>query len=118
MNLTIMLYSVLYGINPDVSFQMARVESNMNPRAYSRTKDGGLFQLNTRYYKFHDTSWIFHPATNTALAMNALSGFKNKCFHKTHNYYVLCYNMGMKGARKIKNPITQNYIKKMNILWR
>ena len=118
LNLTILMYSLIYGIDPTLSFQMARVESNMNPKAFSNTKDGGLFQLNSNYYKFHNTSWIFNTETNTALAMKRLSILKNECSHKMNNYYLLCYNMGIKGAKKIKHPKNQSYIKKMNLLWR
>lgn len=118
LNLFITLYSAFNGIDTNLAFQMARVESNMNPYALSRTNDGGLFQLNRGVYRFHNKNWIFEPVTNIALAMNTLSLLKNKCSHKKDNTYILCYNMGVKGAKKIRQPFLQNYYKKMNILWR
>ena len=97
---------------------MARVESNMNPSALSRTNDGGLFQLNRKVYKFHNINWVFNPITNTAIAMNTLRKLKTKCNHKIKNSYVVCYNVGVHGATKIKDPFKQTYYKKMNLVWR
>ncbi len=117
-NLLITLYSAINGIDPSLSFQMARVESNMNPFAISRTNDGGLFQLNRKVYKFHNNTWIFNANVNIAIAMNTLSKLKTTCKHKTKNSYVICYNIGVRGARKINNPFKQTYYKKMNLIWR
>ena len=117
-NLFITLYSAINGIEPSLSFQIARVESSMNPSALSRTNDGGLFQLNRGIYKFHNPDWVFAPDTNTALAMHTLGKLKNTCTHKIKNSYVLCYNLGITGARKIKIPFNQTYYKKMNLNWR
>jgi len=117
-NLFITLYSALNGIDTTMSFQIARLESNMNPLAISKTNDGGLFQLNQKVYRFHNPDWRFKIDINTALAMNTLSKLKTKCSHKIKNGYVLCYNLGISGAKKIKNPITHTYYKKLNLMWR
>lgn len=90
----------------------------MNPNAVSKTNDGGLFQLNAKYHKFHNPKWVFDPQINSAIALKKLQILKNKCFHKKNERYLLCYNMGNAGAKKIKNPDKQTYLKKMNILWR
>jgi len=117
-NLLITLYSALNGIDPSLSFQMARLESSMNPAALSKTNDGGLFQLNRKVYKFHNNTWIFDPEINTAMAMGTLSKLKTSCSHKIKNSYVLCYNLGVSGAKKIKNPWAQTYYKKFSLVWR
>lgn len=117
-NLIITLYSAINGVDPSVAFQLARLESNMNPVALSRTNDGGLFQLNRRVYRFHNNSWVFHPTINTALAMRTLGKLKRTCSHKVKNGYVLCYNLGIRGAGKVKNPFAQTYYKKLNLIWR
>jgi soluble lytic murein transglycosylase-like protein len=116
-NLIITLYSVLNGIDQRLAFQVAKIESNMNPNAISKTDDLGLFQLNSKYYKFHNENWAFNYQTNTALAMSALKNLKTKCHHKYDNSFMLCYNRGIRGAAKIKNPNNFKYIKKLNILW-
>lgn len=117
-NLIITFYSLVNGIDPSVSFQLAKVESGLNPNAYSKTQDGGLFQLNSKYYRFHNPKWIFRPETNIALAMHTLSKFRKNCKHKLNNTYILCYNLGNRGASKIKNPLSQTYYKKNNLIWR
>lgn len=118
MNLLITFYSIINGIDPALSFQLVKLESGMNPDAISRTGDGGLLQLNRRFYKFHNPKWIFNSEINLNLAMKTLSSLKNKCKHKNNNSYIVCYNLGIKGGSRIKNPFSQTYYKKSNILWR
>lgn len=114
----ITFYSLVNGIEPTLSFQIAKLESGMNPKAISKTGDGGLFQLNERFYKFHNPDWTYIPETNMAIALKTLKELKNKCKHKLHNTYIICYNLGVTGGSKIKNPYTQTYYKKSNIIWR
>lgn len=116
--LTVVLLSVLYGIDTDLATSMAHVESSFNPKADSKTGDGGLFQLNKKYYRFHNPKWIYDPQINTALAMKTLQDLKETCHHKLQKTYVLCYNLGKAGAKKIKLPQNQTYYKKLNYVWR
>ena len=117
-NLLITFYSMVNGVDTSLAFQMARVESNMNPNAVSRTEDGGLYQLNRNSHRFHNEKWRFQPVTNMAIALDYLGKLKEKCTHKSYNSYILCYNMGVHGARKIKSPFKHSYYRKMNLLWR
>lgn len=117
-NLLIILYSALNGIDPALSFQIAKIESNMNPLAVSKTDDGGLFQLNRKYFKFHNPNLIFDPTLNISIALNYLRFLKRKCKYKDNNTYVLCYNLGLNGASKINFPYKHSYYRKMNILRR
>jgi soluble lytic murein transglycosylase-like protein len=117
-NLLITFYSLVNGIDPYISFKMAKIESNMDHNAISRTNDGGLFQLNRRYYKFHNPKWIFSPETNIPIALNTLGFLKKSCKHHKDNLYVLCYNRGLKGASKVKNPLKDMYYRKFNIIWK
>ncbi len=116
--LTISLYSLIYGIDQQLAFKMAHVESSMNPLAISRTNDGGLYQLNQKYFKFHNEQWRYSIETNTAMALSHLAKLKKTCKHQVEKSFVLCYNLGEQGAKRIKNPSSQNYFKKMNILYR
>lgn len=117
-NLLITFYSLVNGVDPYISFKMARIESSMNPLAVSRTNDGGLFQLNRNFYKFHNPKWIFNPQTNIAIALNTLGKLKKKCKYTKENMYVLCYNRGVYGVSKIKKPTDQIYYKKFNLIWK
>jgi soluble lytic murein transglycosylase-like protein len=118
LNILITFYSLVNGIDPDLSFKIARVESNMNPNAISKTGDGGIFQLNNRYYRFHNPNWVFVPHTNIALALKTLGTLKNKCIHRDRDSFVICYNVGLSGAKKIKRPMLNNYYVKIKSLWR
>lgn len=118
LNLFISLVSILHGVDAGTAIQVARLESNFNPKAFSKTKDGGLFQLNTRYHKFHNPDWIFNESINTYKAIATLSKFKKTCKHKLNYQFVLCYNMGLRGASKLKNPEKQTYLKKLTLVWK
>lgn len=118
MNLLITFYSIVNGIDPSLSFQLAKLESGMNPNAISKTGDGGLLQLNRKFYKFHNPKWIFNSEINLHLAMRTLKNLKENCKHKSYNSYIICYNLGIRGAAKIKNPFNQTYYRKSNIIWR
>jgi soluble lytic murein transglycosylase-like protein len=117
-NMLITLYSAFYGINSELSFQVARIESGMNPLAISRTNDGGLYQLNRKYHKFHNPDLIFDINYNIPKALYTLKELKKACSHKLNNTYVLCYNMGIRGAKNIKHPLKHRYYKKTNLFWR
>jgi len=117
-NLLITYYALINGIDPNLAFNLARIESGMNPLAISRTQDGGLFQLNKRYYRFHNPKWIFNIDTNAALALRTLGKLKKECSHKLNNTFVLCYNLGKVGAKKIKHPTKHIYFTKVNSFWR
>jgi soluble lytic murein transglycosylase-like protein len=117
-NMLITLYSAFYGINSDLSFQIARLESNMNPVAFSKTNDGGLYQLNTKYHKFHNPALIFDINYNIPIALYTLKNLRDTCKHKIDNTYVLCYNMGITGAKKIKYPLKHPYYRKTSLIWR
>jgi soluble lytic murein transglycosylase-like protein len=90
----------------------------MNPNAISKTGDGGILQLNNRFYKFHNPKWVFNPEINLYIAIRTLKNLKQKCKHKNLNTYIVCYNLGIAGGSKIKNPFNQAYYKKSNLIWR
>lgn len=117
-NVLITYYALINGVNPAIAFKIARIESGMNPRAESSTNDKGLFQLNTKYYKFHNPEWVFKPNVNTGIALNTLGKLKKQCHHKDNFTYVLCYNLGMDGAKKIKYPRKHPYYRKVSSFWR
>lgn len=117
-SLIITYFSLINGIEPSLAFKLARIESGMNPLAKSSTSDGGLFQLNTRSHMFHNEQWRYRVDTNTAIAMSFLGKLKNTCKHKTDNTFVLCYNRGLTGAKKVKNVYKDPYYKKVVSLWR
>ncbi len=115
---TVILLSIMYGIDVNLATSMAYIESRFDPKADSKTGDGGLFQLNKKYYKFHNPKWVYDPQINATIAMKTLQDLKQTCFHKLQKTYVLCYNLGKAGAKKIKFPHNQTYYKKLNYVWR
>jgi hypothetical protein len=113
----IVLYSAIHGVNVSTAMRIAKVESNMIPTAKSRT-DGGLFQLNKKSFKFHNEDWRYDIVVNTNSALHYLHTLQNKCKHRIDNTHLVCYNLGVNGAKRIKNPKNQNYYKKITQLLR
>lgn len=116
--LIITYFSLINGIDPSLALKLARIESGMSPSAKSSTSDGGLFQLNSRSHKFHNEQWRYRVDTNTAIAMRTLAYLKNKCKHRALNQFVLCYNRGVVGAARVKNPNKIRYYQKVTSPWR
>jgi soluble lytic murein transglycosylase-like protein len=97
-------------IDPLLILAIARVESNLNPKAigYSH-KERGLFQLHPKYFP----TATFEPEQNTMIAVKYLNSLKNQCSKKYGSYWFVCYNTGM-SAKKVdvnKNKYIQKVVK-------
>jgi len=100
---------------------IAITESSLNPRAYSHTKDSGLFQVNCRWWYKHFKyktikeceAAMFDPDVNIQKAIYILNSFRGKYKQCRKNYAYRCYNGGQGWPRsKNKNKIL-NYGKKV-----
>ena len=92
-----------YGVSPHLLWAIAKVESNLNPRAINRNKNGtddiGLMQINSSwfaYLKKHgiEPSLLWEPCYNTYVGAMIL----RHCID-TYGYgwrAVDCYNKGKK----------------------
>jgi soluble lytic murein transglycosylase-like protein len=96
-----------YGVSPHLLWAIAKVESNFNPRAINRNKNGtydiGLMQINSSwfaYLKKHgiEPSLLWEPCYNTYVGAMIL----RHCID-TYGYSwraVDCYNKGKKAREK------------------
>lgn len=106
-------------VSPQTALSIARVESNLDHSAVSPTNDHGLFQLNARY--FTPTPHDAHGHIITAL--KHLEWTKRHCpirelygvppIKHVDLLWVVCYNLGVNGIRKIKEPWNQTYFMKV-----
>jgi len=94
---------------------IAITESSLNPKAYSRTKDSGLFQVNCKwwYKKFKYDSMksckedMMNPSKNIDAAIHILTSYRKRYNHCKGNLGYRCYNGGpgwprSKNIEKIK----------------
>ncbi len=93
-----------YGVSPRLLWAIAKVESNFNPRAINRNKNGtydiGLMQINSRWlpvlkrHGLYDERLIWHPCYNTFVGAWVL----RQCINRYGNSWkaVDCYNKGSK----------------------
>lgn len=109
----IVLYSHIYGVNPNVSVAVAMVESNLNPNAIGITKDLGIFQLNPSSFPQFTKKQLLNPKTNIMVGIKYLAKLQKECNHKGELEWLVCYNLGPNGAKKVKHPRLWPYLKKV-----
>jgi len=97
----------LYGVHPNVLWAIAKVESNFNPKALNKNKNGtydiGLMQINSSWIPelkksgMFDHRWLWNPCYNIYVGAWIL----NKCIQKYGNTWqaIGCYNAVSKKKR-------------------
>lgn len=106
-------YSILYGVDPKVSVAVCAAESQFNPNAIRAQVDYGLFQLNSRFYTQFTAKQLLNPRLNIKLGVKYLAKVKKECKYKDDLNYLLCYNIGIKGAKSVKHPELWPYTKRV-----
>lgn len=106
------LYASIFGLEPRLAEAIARVESNLNPAAIGQIGEIGLFQIRPEYAGVSKKS-LLNPNVNTLIAMRKLVNKRKECSHKLDNTWIICYNVGVEGAKRIKHPKLFPYYKKV-----
>lgn len=106
-----------YNIDPVVAISVAKVESSLNPNAIGLLKEVGLFQVRPEYSKY-TSEQLKDPKTNIKEGLRILSEAKKRCKHQVNKKYIICFNRGIAGGSKVKDPANDKYylkvFKKMN----
>lgn len=99
-----------HGIDPYKAAAVAEIESSLNPSAVGPIGELGLFQLRPKYF----AGDLKNPVVNTYTAMKHIAEIKTRCPHTNslEGGWVLCHNLGVRGAGRIQNPAGQTYYKK------
>lgn len=104
---TILIYSQQYKIDPLIVASLIDVESSWNENAVGKHGERGLLQLRPKYFPYVEGN----EEANLKTAISHLAEIRERCPHKLDNTWVLCHNLGVIGASRIKNPKTQTYYK-------
>jgi soluble lytic murein transglycosylase-like protein len=106
---------LIYGIDPEVALNVARIESNLNPNAIGVTNDIGLFQLRPQSFPQYTKKQLLNPELNVKLGIQYIAYVKKHCKHKEKYDYLACYNAGIKKASSFKYPRLFPYVKRFQL---
>jgi len=109
-------YSTLYHFDTKLALAVAKVESNYDQSVIGSHSEIGVFQINPRYY--HDPKELKNIHVNIQTGIKMLKDAKENCKHKNQHDYLVCYNLGMTGGSKIKNPKKFEYVIKVTSEYR
>jgi soluble lytic murein transglycosylase-like protein len=102
----------MHGLNPVLTNAIIQVESRENPFSIGSHGDSGLMQIRHQFVPETQLQ-LLNSCTNIERGVQLLKKAKQDCIHKANNTWVICYNLGIKGARKIKYPSSFIYYKKV-----
>lgn len=108
----ILFYSNLYGIDPQLAQAIVEQESAFKPNIVGSQGEIGLFQLHPKYFKLKKSK-LLDVRTNIRLGIKHLSEVKKQCKHKIDNTWIICYNLGVAKASRIKHPKLFKYYKQV-----
>lgn len=97
-------FANLHGYDPALIAGMIEVESKWNVNAIGSKSEIGLMQIMPSNYKGVSKKQLLDPATNIILGIKLLDQYRQTCKHHKDDTYLLCYNLGMNKASKIRHP--------------
>lgn len=114
----ITMYSLQYGIDPNIAVAVVATESSFDYNAIGITGDVGLFQLRPSSFPQYTTYQLLNPRLNIRLGVWYLSYVRKHCTHKEGVTWLICYNYGFKNAHRVKHPKLFPYIKRIDLAMR
>jgi soluble lytic murein transglycosylase-like protein len=108
----ILFYSLLNNIDPNITKAIIKIESNGNPFLIGKNGDSGLLQIRHQFVP-ESQKQLLQSCTNIKRGVELLKQAKDKCVHKLNNTWLVCYNVGISGGKKIKRPTNFIYYKKV-----
>jgi len=73
----------------------------------------GLYQVRPEFVKGHTREELFNPYINIVVGIKKLAEKKKACEHKASKTWVICYNRGVTGGSRVKDPYSNVYYKKV-----
>ena len=112
----IISYSQMVGVDHKIALAVAKVESQFNPNAVSEDKeDLGVFQLRAKFYPEYSRKELLNPHTNIIMGLLTLKQMRKQCPHKLNGSWTICYNRGIAGAKNVKHPENDTYVKRVKL---
>lgn len=105
----VMMYSSMFQVDPYLVQSIIMYESSGIPTKVGQVGEVGLMQIRPEYAMGVDKDLLFDVRVNIITGIMMLKQAKKECVHKAFSSYILCYNMGIAGAKKIKHPFKAKY---------
>lgn len=100
----ILYYSAQFGVDPNIVKAVVQIESRGSPSLVGEAGEVGLMQLLPSSFPNHKRRQLKDTRTNIALGVQYLAEVKKKCSHQADLTWIVCYNAGVRGGRRIKSP--------------
>jgi len=113
----IIQFAMMYHVDPYIVESVIQVESSWNTKASGMYGEVGLMQLYPKYFN-QPVAYLKKDENNIRLGVQHLAKMKKECPHKTDNTWIICYNLGVVGAAKIKYPKKFPYYKKVMFFYK
>jgi len=107
-----LIYSSLAGIDPALTLAVIKVESNFNQRATGSVGEIGLMQVHPKFVAIPKHK-LYNININIREGVRNLANSKLRCKHRESYTFLVCYNAGITGGSKIKNPRAFTYYKRV-----
>ena len=91
------------GVPGDLALAIARVESHFACHAKGAEHAVGVMQIMPNFYSQYTIEEVRSSKTNIKLGLELLKEYKKICPHKKNMTWVVCFNTGPTGAKKIKD---------------
>jgi soluble lytic murein transglycosylase-like protein len=108
----ILFYSLQNDIDPKLTHAVIKHESNYNSSIVGAAGEIGLMQIRPEYVP-ESKQELFDPCTNVKRGTQILKHAKKYCKHTLDQTWVICYNLGIAGAKKVRYPKLFPYYKKI-----
>jgi hypothetical protein len=110
--LLLFMHAPHYGIDPKLAAAVIKTESNFNPKAIGNIGEVGLFQIRPEFSKYSRQE-LMDPEVNVLEGLKMMKVAKKHCPHREGKQFVICHNVGLTGAARIKHPTLWPYYKKV-----
>lgn len=101
-----------FNIDANLALAVATEESKLNPNAIGLLKEVGLFQVRPEYSKY-TAEQLKDPKTNIKEGLRILAEAKKRCKHQLAKSFIICFNRGIAGGSKVKDPANDKYYLKV-----
>lgn len=106
-------FAQIHHLDPLLVEAVVSVESHYNVKARGLAGEVGLMQVMPSNAKHLTPKELFTPETNIAIGVALLAEAKDNCPHQENNTWLLCYNMGLSHAKKVRHPKKWPYYKQV-----
>lgn len=107
----ITISALIEGIKPDTALTIAQIESSMRMDATGPSGEIGVMQVLPSSSKY-SVKELRNPLINIKEGLRILKDAKDNCKHQLNETWIICYNVGIAGSKKIRFPEKFKYYTK------